>query len=136
MRKPGFERLRVLRGRADASPCGGTKHHRYLPFPPIHVSGLGRLINNIIHHVNDKVHERHVYNGAHPRHRGTNGGTRYGIFGNGSIAHPLFAKLLEHPDGCTEVASENTYVFPHQKHVLIATHLFGHSHDNSIANGH
>src|SRR5690554_1614462 len=136
MRKPCFERLRVLRGRPDAPTSGGTEYNGNLSFPTKHVSCFSGLVHDIIHHVHDEVHKRHIHDGTHSGHRGTYRGTRYSVFRNGSIANSLFSKLLEHPDGCTEVASEDTHVFTHQKHVLIAAHLLGHGHVDGIANGH
>ena len=79
VRKPRFERLRMLRGRAPAAANDGAYHYRAGNLAARHVAPLGGVVHDLVQAHRQEIHAHVDEDGAHAAHRGTGGYAGQGV---------------------------------------------------------
>jgi hypothetical protein len=84
--------LRMLRTLTPALPDYAPDHHGNTNRATVHVMRLGSHVDELVHSKHDEIHAYVHVDGAEPGHRGPNGNTGHGIFGERGIENTPRAK--------------------------------------------
>ena len=126
----------MLSCRAEPRTSSTAEDYGHRTLTAVHIAGLSCLIDDVVHHIDDEVHEGHVDDRTHTRQSSTDSTARDGILRDRGITYTFAPELFKHTDGSTEVTSIDTDIFTDEEYILIPTHLFAHRFDDRIAYGH
>ena len=123
----------TLRALAVLCPTGrcadrGPHDHRDRELAPGHVAELGRLVDELVHALEEKIGVLHVGDRPHPEHGRADSRASDGFFTDRRVDHPAVAELLHQAEVNTEGAAETALhpdVLPYEKNVRISAHFFG-----------
>ena len=138
VREEGFEALRVLRaapGRAD----GRAHDQRDLDRPSRHISHLGSLIGELVHHAEEEIAILDVGDRAHAGHRRADGDPGDAGLGDrriqDALVPELFGQAERHGEGAAE-AARDADIFPQAENRRVAPHLLADSFPQRLGDGH
>ena len=125
VRKPGFERLRMLSSRCVPDAVGHTRHQRNAALTTKHETVLGGLVDDFVHATQGKVHHPHFNHGAQTRQRHSHTGTHDGGLADRRVDDALATKHLLQALVLAEDAAP-AHVFTNHHHVGVGLHFALH----------
>jgi hypothetical protein len=106
-----------------AAPAGGADDHGHTVLPAEHAVDLRGVVDDLVHGEQREVDRHDLDDRAQAQHGRAHRGADEALFGDGGVADPALAELLEHPLGDLVGALEDPDLLAHEHHVLVAVHL-------------
>ena len=122
MKEPAFRAFRMERPAVHPAAKWRADDQRHRRAPTIVV--LGRHLGDLIEGAGDKIGELHLHDGAHAHHSRADRGSHEPGLGQRRVQHAPLAVLFLEAFRNPERAAVRPDVLPHEKHPLVAGHLF------------
>ena len=138
MGKKGLRALRMLcpaRGRPNRCP----HDHRHSQRAGRHVPQFGGLVDQLVHHVEEKIAVLYVGHRPHAAEGRADGNAGDGRFGDRRITHPLAPKFLRKAQRhckCPPKPARHANILPQQEDAWVTAHLFAQRLTQRFGNRH
>ena len=138
VRKPGLERLRVLRAEAaDEACCERADDERYAGLAARHVAQLGGVVAHLVHADHQEVVDHDLCDRLHAGHRRTDGRAHDRLLGDRRRTHTVAAELRGEPVGGLDHAARRICdVFAEQENILVGLERDGQRLVDRLTEGH